>query len=68
MMKDSKEVCGELVDEKTLAERWNLDRSTVRRLLEEAGVPKYRLCKRPGGTVRYRPEDIEQFLRDSKEE
>ena len=45
-----------------------VDSEHIGSLLEEAGVPKYRLCKKPGGTVRYRPEDIEEFLNESREE
>jgi len=67
-MKDSEGISEEMVGEKTLARQWNLNRNTVRRLLEEAGVPKYRLCPKPGGTVRYRLKDVERFLRESKEE
>lgn len=45
-----------------LADRWSVDRHTVVRLLDEAGVRPYYLSQKAGGTKRYRERDIEQYL------
>ena len=49
-----------------LAERWSVDRHTVVRLLDEAGIRPYYLSQKAGGTKRYLERDIEQFLQSCK--
>jgi hypothetical protein len=51
------------VSVKTLARQWDCSRTTVCRLLEEAGVPAFFLGKGRNGAKRYREADVEAFLR-----
>ena len=46
-----------------LAERWGIDRHTVVRLLNEAGVNAIYLSGKAYGTRRYVARDIDEFLR-----
>ena len=46
-----------------LAERWGIDRHTVVRLLDEAGVKAIYLSDKAYGTRRYVARDIDDFLR-----
>lgn len=55
-----------LVSLGTLADRWELAPTTVRRLLDQAGVVPFFLSSKKGGTIRYRLDEIEQFLEDAK--
>lgn len=63
-MKDTKKTVadGRMIPVAELAERWSVDRHTVVRLLDEAGVRPYYLSQKVGGTKRYLDRDIEQFL------
>jgi hypothetical protein len=56
-----------LVDERLisvteLADRWGIDRHTVVRLLDEAGIMAIYLSGKAYGTRRYAARDIDQFL------
>ena len=45
-----------------LADLWSVDRHTVVRLLDGAGVHPYYLSQKSGGTKRYLERDIEYYL------
>ena len=47
---------------KTLAEQWDCSRTTVTRLLEEAGVEAYYFGKGRNGAKRYLKKDVDAFL------
>ena len=49
---------------KTLAKQWDCSRSTVSRLLEQAGVQAYYFGRGRNGSKRYRRTDVERFLAD----
>jgi DNA-binding transcriptional regulator YhcF (GntR family) len=53
----------ELVSVKTLAARWDCSRTTVSRLLEDAGVEPVFLGKGRNGSKRYRKKDVDAFLK-----
>ena len=52
----------QLVSVKTLAELWDCSRTTVSRLLEEAGVEAYFLGHGRNGAKRYLKRDVDAFL------
>ena len=47
---------------KTLAEQWDCSRTTVARILEEAGVQAYYFGRGRNGSKRYLKDDIDRFL------
>ena len=47
---------------KTLAEQWDCSRTTVARLLEEAGVEAYYFGKGRNGSKRYLRNDVDAYL------
>ena len=51
-----------LVSVTELAEQWDVDRHTVVRLLDEAGVNAIYLSAKAYGTRRYAERDIDEFL------
>ena len=55
--------CERLVSVTELAEQWDVDRHTVVRLLDEAGVKAIYLSVKAYGTRRYAESDIDEFLR-----
>jgi len=57
-----------LVSVRTLASAWELTPTSVRRLLQQAGIPAYFLSGQRGGTVRYAADDVETFVRNSRGE
>ena len=52
-----------LISVTELAEQWSIDRHTVVRLLEEAGVRAIYLSAKAYGTRRYAVRDIDEFLK-----
>ncbi len=50
----------QLVGEARIAERWNCSRSTVRRILDAAGVPVFFLSGRERGIKRYSLSDVKR--------
>ena len=50
------------VSVKTLARQWDCSRTTVSRLLEQAGVPAYYFGRGRNGSKRYRKVDIDRYL------
>ena len=50
------------VSVKTLAQQWDCSRSTVSRLLEQAGVQAYYFGRGRNGSKRYLRRDVEAFL------
>ena len=50
------------VSVKTLAESWDCSKTTVSRLLEQAGVRAYYFGKGRNGSKRYLKEDVDRFL------
>ena len=50
------------VSVKTLARQWDCSRTTVCRLLEQAGVTAFFLGKGRNGAKRYRKTDVDAFL------
>jgi len=56
----------EMVTLAELARQWRMDRKTVRRLLEAAGVPCYVFCARRNGSIRYSRSEVESYLRMCK--
>jgi hypothetical protein len=50
------------VSVKTLARQWDCSRTTVCRLLEQAGVPAFFLGRGRNGSKRYLKTDVESFL------
>lgn len=50
------------VSVKTLAKQWDCSRTTVCRILQQAGVPAYFLGKGRNGTKRYRRQDVDAFV------
>ncbi len=50
------------VSVKTLAERWDCSRTTVSRLLDEAGVEAFYFGKGRNGSRRYLNADIDRYL------
>lgn len=54
-----------LVSLSTLAKKWDVSATTVRRLLDDAGVNPIFLSRKKGGTVRYPLEDIKGFIEAS---
>lgn len=54
-----------LVSIAQIAEQWQVHRRTVRRLLDEAGIPPVYLSRKKKGTVRYKSEDIQRFIEES---
>ena len=50
------------VSVKTLARQWDCSRTTVCRLLEQAGVQAFFLGKGRNGAKRYRKADVDTFL------
>lgn len=53
-----------MVSLKKLAKRFDADRSTVRRWLDEAGVEAIAMGNGPRSAIRYRLADVEQWLRE----
>ena len=53
----------QLISVKTLAKQWDCSRTTVSRLLEEAGVEPVFLGKGRNGAKRYLKRDVDGFLR-----
>jgi len=53
----------EFVSVKSLAVNWDCSRTTVSRILEEAGVRPYYFGSGPKGAKRYLKTDVERFLR-----
>ncbi len=45
-----------------LASRWSMDRKTVRRLLDQAGVKSYVFGPKRNSSVRYAKSDVEKYL------
>ena len=52
------------VSVKTLAELWDCSRTTVSRLLDEAGVEAFYFGKGRNGSRRYLKADIDRFLEE----
>ena len=52
-----------MVSLKKLAKRFDADRSTVRRWLDEAGVEAIAMGNGPRSAIRYRLADVEQWLK-----
>lgn len=52
----------QFVSLKTLAKQWDCSRTTVTRLLEQAGVPAYYFGHGRTGSKRYLKDDIDRFL------
>ena len=50
------------VSVKTLAANWECSRTTVSRILEEAGISAYYLGSGRNGSKRYLKADVDQFL------
>lgn len=59
-------VSEQLVSVSELAERWQVDRHTVVRLLEDAGVMPLYLSRKSRGTRRYLARDVDRFLETSQ--
>lgn len=55
---------GRFVTLKALSERLDADRSTVRRWLREAGVPAFAMGDGPRSAIRYRLDEVEQWLEE----
>ena len=53
----------QLISVKTLAKQWDCSRTSVCRLLEEAGVEPVFLGRGTNGTKRYLKRDVDGFLR-----
>ena len=53
---------GEMVTLAELSRAWRMDRKTVRRLLDDAGVPCYVLCAKRNGSIRYAKAEVQRFL------
>lgn len=51
-----------LVSVKTLAANWDCSRTTVSRLLDEAGIQAYYLGSGRNGSKRYLKADVDRFL------
>lgn len=47
---------------KTLATQWDCSRTTVSRLLDQAGVPAYYFGRGRNGSKRYLKEDVDRYL------
>jgi len=52
----------QFVSVKTLAKQWDCSRTTVTRLLDQAGVPAYYFGRGRTGSKRYLKDDIDRFL------
>jgi len=52
----------DMVTLKELADNWRMDRKTVRRLLDQAGIRCYLFGPSRNASVRYRRNDVEGFL------
>jgi hypothetical protein len=52
----------QFVSVKTLAKQWDCSRTTVTRLLEQAGVPAYYFGRGRTGSKRYLKDDIDRYL------
>jgi len=52
----------QFVSVKTLARQWDCSRTTVTRLLDQAGVPAYYFGRGRTGSKRYLKDDIDRFL------
>ena len=52
----------QFVSVKTLAEHWDCSRTTVSRLLEEAGVQAHYFGRGRNGTKRFLKRDVDAFL------
>jgi hypothetical protein len=52
----------QFVSVKTLAKQWDCSRTTVTRLLEQAGVKAYYFGHGRTGSKRYLKDDIDRFL------
>lgn len=52
----------DMVTLRELAERWRMDRKTVRRVLDQAGIRCYLFGPSRNASVRYRRNDVEAFL------
>jgi hypothetical protein len=50
------------VSVKTLAQEWDCSRTTVSRLLTQAGLRAYYFGHGRNGSKRYRREDVDRFL------
>ncbi len=50
------------VSVKTLARQWDCSRTTVSRLLDQAGVQAYYFGRGRNGSKRYRKVDIDRYL------
>lgn len=57
----------EFISLKALARRWDCSRSTVRRILQRAGVRAYFLNDSRNGTLRYRYCEVLEYEGKSKE-
>lgn len=58
---------GRYVSLKAVAERWDCDRTTVRRNLEAAGIKAFCLGHGKHGIVRYLLKDVEDYERRCRE-
>jgi hypothetical protein len=56
------ELVAGLISLKTIAEAWDVDRSTARRLLRAAGVTPVVLGRGRNGSIRYRRDEVEQWI------
>jgi hypothetical protein len=52
----------EMITLAELSTRWSMDRKTVRRLLDQAGVKCYVFGPKRNSSVRYAKDDVEKFL------
>jgi hypothetical protein len=56
----------QMVSAATLAREWDTSPNSVRRLLAEAGITPCYLSGKRRGTVRYVRDEIQEFLRKSR--
>ena len=52
------------VSVKTLAAQWDCSKTTVSRLLDQAGVPAFYFGRGRNGSKRYKQADIDRYLRN----
>ena len=52
----------ELISLREIAELWHCDRTTVARILQNAGIKSYVLTNKRNGTKRYAKSDVDAFM------
>lgn len=61
-MKKYPNLSEDFVSLKTLARQWDMDKSTVLRILRRAGIRAYHLSGQKNGLVRFRKSEVEAYL------